>query len=80
MRKAWHGAKRISRALPADDSRLRARLLTALSYLLGESGHKVRALEVATQAVEQARASGDGASLATALCRYCSTGDVLPSL
>ena len=57
-------------ALPADHSRLRARLLTALSHLLGESGFKVRALEVATQAVEQARTSGDGSSLATALCRY----------
>jgi predicted ATPase/class 3 adenylate cyclase len=56
--------------LPADNSRLRARLLTTLSHLLGESGHKVRALEVATQAVEQARASGDGALLAAALCRY----------
>ncbi len=56
--------------LPADHSRLRARLLAALSHLLGESGHKVRALEVATQAVEQARASGDNASLATALCRF----------
>ncbi len=56
--------------LPADHSRLRARLLTALSHLLGESGRKVRALEVATQAVEQARACGDGASLAAALCRY----------
>ncbi len=56
--------------LPADHSRLRARLLTTLSHLLGESGRKVRALEVATQAVEQARASGDGASLAAALCRY----------
>ncbi len=57
-------------ALPAEHSRLRARLLTALSHLLGESGFKVRALEVATQAVEQARTSGDGSSLATALCRF----------
>ncbi len=56
--------------LPADHSGLRARLLTTLSHLLGESGRKVRALEVATQAVEQARASGDGSSLAAALCRY----------
>ncbi len=57
-------------ALPADQSRLRARLLTALAHLLRESGHKVRAFELATQAVEQARASGDGSSLAAALCRY----------
>ena len=51
-------------ALPADQSRLRARLSSALAHLLTDSGHKVRALELATQAVEQARASGDASSLA----------------
>jgi ATP/maltotriose-dependent transcriptional regulator MalT len=59
-------------ALPAEQSRLRARLSIALSFLLGDSGQKVRAFEVATQAVEQARASGDESSLAWALCRYAS--------
>ena len=57
-------------ALPADQSRLRARLSTALSYLLSTSGHKVRAFELATQAVEHARASGDDSLLAWALRVY----------
>ncbi len=56
--------------LTADQSRLRARLSTTLSALLGLSGHKMRALELATQAVEQARASGATSSLAWALCYY----------
>ena len=51
-------------ALPADQSRLRARLSSALSYLLSDSGQKVRAFELATQAVEHARASGDASLLA----------------
>jgi predicted ATPase len=57
-------------ALPAEQSRLRARLSMVLVSLLSNSGHKVRALEVATQAVAQARASGDAAVLARALQRY----------
>jgi hypothetical protein len=43
-------------AFPEDQLRLRARLSSVLSYLLWSSGHKVRAFELATEAVEQARA------------------------
>jgi len=57
-------------ALPASESRLRARLSTALSVMLVDSGHMVRAFELATPAVEQARASGDDSSLAWALQAY----------
>jgi predicted ATPase/class 3 adenylate cyclase len=57
-------------ALPAEQSRLRARLLSALAYFLGNSGHKTRGLELAAQAVEQARMSGDGSPLAELLRRY----------
>jgi predicted ATPase len=57
-------------ALPANQSRLRAQLLSILSYLLDGSGQRVRGFSVATQAVEQARASGDGPSLARALSQY----------
>jgi predicted ATPase len=57
-------------ALPADRLRLRARLSTALSFMLIGSGRKVRALELATSAVEQARASDDVASLAGSLRQY----------
>jgi tetratricopeptide (TPR) repeat protein len=56
--------------LPADQSRLRARLSSVLSFLLGESGKRVRAFELATQAIEHARASGDASSLAPALRQY----------
>ncbi|MFY9665918.1 MAG: adenylate/guanylate cyclase domain-containing protein [Candidatus Cybelea sp.] len=57
-------------ALPSDELRLRARLSRMLSSLLRETGHKVRAFELATQAVEQARASNDAASLAWTLGAY----------
>jgi len=57
-------------ALPADQFRLRARLLNDLVYLVSNSGQKVRALELATAAVEQARASNEAASLAGALRQY----------
>jgi predicted ATPase len=57
-------------ALPADQSQLRARLSIALSFLLRQSGHNARAFELATQAVEQARASGDASSVARALREY----------
>ena len=57
-------------ALPADQSRLRAQLLSALSYLLDGSGQRVRGFAVAKEAVDQARASGDGSSLARALSQY----------
>ncbi len=59
-------------ALPRGESRQRARLLGALSYFLG-SGHKMRAFELAAEAVEQARVSGDASSLARALNRYAYT-------
>jgi predicted ATPase len=57
-------------ALPADQSRLRARTLSALSLLLSDSGREARGLESATQAVAHARASGDGSLLAGALDHY----------
>jgi predicted ATPase/transcriptional regulator with XRE-family HTH domain len=60
-------------ALPAGESRLRARLSNALSFLLKESGHKIRAFEVATQAVEHARASSDASVLISALQGYASS-------
>jgi predicted ATPase len=63
-------------ALP-DQSQLRARLSMVLVSLLSNSGHKVRALEVATQAVAQARASGDAAVLARALHRYTAAATFL---
>jgi predicted ATPase/class 3 adenylate cyclase len=57
-------------ALPAVQSRLRAVLLTASAHVLADSGHKVRAFCVATQAVEQARAANNTSSLAWALNVY----------
>ncbi len=60
-------------ALPADQSRLRAWLLTVLSYSAGGSGNKVRGFELAMQAVEQARTSGDASVLAWALHQYVTT-------
>lgn len=67
-------------ALPADQSRLRARLSTALSALLSQSDHGVRAFEVATEAVEHARAAGDASLLAWALGRYAATATFLHRL
>ena len=67
-------------ALPADQSRLRARLSVALSFLLSASGWNVRAFELATEAVEQARASNDASSLAEALREYASTATFLHRL
>jgi predicted ATPase/class 3 adenylate cyclase len=57
-------------ALPAEGLGLRARITHALSFLLSESGKKMRALEVATDAVALARASGDAATLALTLRVY----------
>jgi predicted ATPase/class 3 adenylate cyclase len=57
-------------ALPAGEARLRARLSTALSILFTESGQKVRGLELAAEAIEYARASGDAESSAKALRQY----------
>jgi hypothetical protein len=54
-------------ALPADQSWLHARISTALSTLLAGCCQEVRAFELATQAVEHARASGEAASLVCAL-------------
>jgi predicted ATPase len=56
-------------ALP-DQLELRARLLNALASYFIQSGQKARAFEVATQAVECARASADASLLAAALPWY----------
>jgi predicted ATPase/class 3 adenylate cyclase len=61
-------------ALPAGQSRLRARLSTALSRLLSD---ELRAFELVTQAVEDARASGDDSSLAWALNSYAVAATLL---
>ena len=63
--------------LPANESHLRARLSTELSYLLGVRGKKIRAFQVAAQAVEQARASGDDSLVAKALRQYAQRATVL---
>jgi tetratricopeptide (TPR) repeat protein len=57
-------------ALPSRESRLLARLLAPLSFLLWRSGQKTRAVEVATEAVAYARESGDRLTLAWALQAY----------
>lgn len=49
---------------------LLARLSTALSLLLVDSGLGKRALEIATQAVAHARVAGEGSTLAAALDYY----------
>jgi predicted ATPase/class 3 adenylate cyclase len=67
-------------ALPAGESRLRGRLSTALSRLLLDSGHKLRAFELAAEAVEQARASGDASSLTGALVVYAYAATLLSRL
>ncbi|MGA8533724.1 MAG: adenylate/guanylate cyclase domain-containing protein [Candidatus Tumulicola sp.] len=67
-------------ALPADQSRLRARLSTALAGMLSQSLHTLRAFELAKQAVEHARASGDDSSLAWALNMYAFTATSLHRL
>lgn len=64
-------------ALPPDESRLRARLATELSYLLGVCGERMRAFKIAAQAVEQARASGDDLLVAKALRQYAERATVL---
>jgi predicted ATPase/class 3 adenylate cyclase len=60
-------------ALPADQLQLRARVSTILAYFLTYFGDRVFALELATQAVELARTSGDASSLAMALRQYSVT-------
>jgi predicted ATPase/class 3 adenylate cyclase len=57
-------------ALPAEELGLRARISHALSFLLSDSGKKMRALEVATEAVALARESGDAGTLGLTLRVY----------
>ena len=57
-------------ALPDEQTRLRAGLSTVLSYLLGDSGHMMRAFELAMRAVELAQSGDDAPTLARALARY----------
>jgi predicted ATPase len=56
--------------LPDRERLLKGRLACTLSELLNHSGRKERAIEIATQAVAHARASGDAPTLADALDRY----------
>jgi predicted ATPase/class 3 adenylate cyclase len=67
-------------ALPADRSGLRARLSARMVLLLMDSGRSVRAFELATKAVEQARASGDNSLIAAALGQYAHTATMLHRL
>jgi len=66
--------------LDSSDSRLRARLLGLLSFFRAQAGQKMRAFELATDSVANARASGDAATLAYALRMYASTGVALSKL
>ena len=66
--------------LPENQLRLRARLSCILAYFLNGCGHRVRALELATQAVELAQASGDASLLAMALHKYSTTATYLHRL
>jgi predicted ATPase/DNA-binding XRE family transcriptional regulator len=64
-------------ALPVGQPRLRARLSAASSTLLGDSGQWARAFELATEAVDQARASDDASLLARALRLYADAATCL---
>jgi ATP/maltotriose-dependent transcriptional regulator MalT len=66
--------------LPVNLSQLRARLTTALSAMLAQSFHKVRAFALATEAVEHARAGGDASSLGLALGRYANAATYVQRL
>ncbi len=66
--------------LSADQSQLRARLSARMVLLLMDSGQRVRAFELATQAVEHARASGDNSLIAAALGQYAQTATMLDRL
>jgi predicted ATPase/class 3 adenylate cyclase len=57
-------------ALPAGESRLLARLSGALAVILIQCGQKIRALDVATEAVANARDDGDPQTIAWALRHY----------
>ncbi len=63
--------------LPAGELLLRARLESVMSDLLSGSGHKVRAFEVAVQAVEHAGAIGNDSLLARALRAYATAAAAL---
>ncbi len=67
-------------ALPAGESQLLARLLGDLAFLLNECGQKIRALEVATEAVAHARRNGDPQTLAWALRHYANASTRLSRL
>ena len=67
-------------ALPADRSPLRTQLAARMVLLLMDSGHRVRAFELATQAVEQAQSSGDNSLIAAALGQYAQTATMLDRL
>ena len=54
-------------ALPTDQTLLLARLSSSLTFLLTEGGQRSRALEIATEAVANARISGDAVALMEAL-------------
>ena len=57
-------------SLPTAESRLLARLSGALALLLTISGQRLRAFEIATEAVAHARTSGDPQTIAWALWHY----------
>ncbi len=57
-------------ALCENESLLRARLWSTVSFICGNLGHTTRAMETATQAVACARACDDARTLREALIRY----------
>jgi predicted ATPase/class 3 adenylate cyclase len=57
-------------SLPAGESRLLARLSGAFAFLLNECGQKIRAFEIAMEAVAHARNDGDSQTIAWALRHY----------
>ena len=67
-RKAWPSAN-VSRGASRGQPRLRARLSIALSYLLVDSGNKVRAFELATRRSRACAASGMPRRSHRALCQ-----------
>ncbi len=67
-------------ALDSSDARLRARLLGLLSFLRAGAGQKARAFELATEAVCNARASGDASALGYGLRIYAMTAIALNKL
>jgi len=57
-------------SLPAGEAQLLARLSGALAFILNQCGQKIRALDVATEAVAHARDDGDPQTIAWALRHY----------